>query len=91
MTYDNAMTYNKPENRMMQTQFLTPDALADRWNISSHTLSQWRWNGRGPHFLKIGRRVLYRIHDIEDFEGRQVRQNTSQITSHANAAGEFNH
>ncbi len=63
----------------MQTQLLTPDALASRWNISPATLSQWRWSGRGPNFLKIGHRVLYRLTDIEEFELGQLRQSTSQI------------
>lgn len=62
----------------MQTQLLTPDALALRWSMNSNTLRYWRWNGRGPIFLKIGRRVLYRLEDIEQFEKAKVRQNTSQ-------------
>jgi hypothetical protein len=65
----------------MQTPFLTPDALASRWNLTSKTLTQWRWNGKGPSFLKIGHRVLYRVEDIEQFEKQQVRQNTSQSTN----------
>ncbi len=62
----------------MQTPFLTPDLLASRWNLTPKTLTQWRWNGKGPNFLKIGHRVLYRIEDIEQFEKQQIRQNTSQ-------------
>ena len=62
----------------MQTSLLTVDDLASRWNITPTTLSQWRWNGRGPKFLKLGRRILYRAEDVEAFEGQQRRQNTSQ-------------
>jgi transposase-like protein len=62
----------------MQTQLLTPDALASRWSMNSNTLRYWRWNGQGPSFLKIGRRVLYRMEDIEQFEKAKLRQNTSQ-------------
>lgn len=62
----------------MSTSFLTPDRLAERWSITPMTLKQWRWNGKGPHFLKIGGRVLYRLEDIEDFEAQKLRQNTSQ-------------
>ena len=63
----------------MQSHFLTSDALAERWNLRPGTLSQWRWNGRGPNFLKIGRRILYRLQDIESFEVQMVRQNTYSI------------
>lgn len=62
----------------MQDSFLTPSALAQRWSLEPNTLGQWRWNGRGPKYLKIGRRVLYRLNDIEEFEKRNLRQHTSQ-------------
>ena len=57
--------------------FLTPDALANHWSLNPNTLSQWRWNGRGPQYLKIGRRVLYRLDDVLCFEEQKRRQNTS--------------
>lgn len=63
----------------MESPFLTPELLAQRWNINPATLSQWRWNGRGPLFVKIGRRVLYRLEDIEAFEKQKIRQNTSRL------------
>lgn len=63
----------------MQTPFLTPEILANRWNINPNTLSQWRWNGRGPLFVKIGRRVLYRLEDVETFEKQKIYQNTSRL------------
>jgi predicted DNA-binding transcriptional regulator AlpA len=33
--------------------------------------------GKGPKFLKIGARVLYREEDVEAWEAAQVCQNTS--------------
>lgn len=56
---------------------LTQDQVADRWMISPRTLEQWRWLGKGPKFLKIGARVLYRETDIEAYEAAQLCQNTS--------------
>ncbi|NRB20482.1 MAG: DNA-binding protein [Rhodobacteraceae bacterium] len=44
---------------------MTQEQLADRWQISPRTLEQWRWLGKGPKFLKIGARVLYRDEDVE--------------------------
>jgi hypothetical protein len=49
-------------------QHLDQKALADRWLVSPRTLEQWRWQGRGPRYLKIGGRVVYRQQDIEAFE-----------------------
>ena len=51
--------------------------LAERcWLISPRTLEQWRWQGRGPRYLKIGGRVVYRLSDIETFESARVHTNT---------------
>lgn len=61
----------------MQEELITPEILGNRWGLTPSTLSQWRWNGRGPKFLKIGRRVLYRLEDIESFENKRQHQSTS--------------
>ena len=47
---------------------LTQLELARRWAISPRTLERWRSTGRGPNFLRLGRRVVYRLEDIEAFE-----------------------
>jgi len=56
---------------------ITQGQLAERWHLSPRTLEQWRWLGKGPKFLKIGARVLYREEDVEAWEAEQVCQNTS--------------
>lgn len=60
------------------TKHLNQIDLADRWNISHRTLERWRWTGEGPHFIKLGGRVLYRLEDIEAFEAEQLRSSTSR-------------
>lgn len=62
----------------METPLLTPEILAERWKITLSTLSQWRWNGRGPKYVKIGRQALYRLDDVEQFEELNTRRTTSQ-------------
>lgn len=61
----------------MNKGLMTPETLSERWNITQVTLSQWRVNGRGPRFLKLGRKVMYRIQDIEEFEEQNARSDTS--------------
>jgi hypothetical protein len=51
--------------------------LADRWLMSPRTLEQWRWQGKGPKYLKIGATVVYRLQDIEAFEAENLRLNTT--------------
>lgn len=57
-------------------QHLNQKNLAARWLISPRTLEQWRWQGHGPRYLKIGGRVVYRICDVEAFESASLRTNT---------------
>jgi hypothetical protein len=47
--------------------------LADRWRVSPKTLERWRWLRKGPRFIKIGGRVVYRLVDVESFEAQQAR------------------
>jgi hypothetical protein len=65
----------------MSKTYLTATALAARWHLTPHTLSQWRWNGRGPLFSKMGKKVLYELKHIEEFEEKAVYQNTSYVSS----------
>ncbi|MBS1856110.1 MAG: helix-turn-helix domain-containing protein [Acidobacteria bacterium] len=39
--------------------------VAAQLNVKPATLRKWRFLGRGPKFLRVGRAVRYRITDIE--------------------------
>jgi hypothetical protein len=58
-------------------QSLRQKQLADRWLMSPRTLEQWRWQGKGPKYLKIGSRVVYRLEDVEAFESENIHLNTT--------------
>ena len=47
--------------------------LARRWHVSRRTLQRWRQLATGPRWLQIGRRILYRIEDIERFERSRLQ------------------
>jgi len=69
----------------MPTPFLPQYELAKRWSLSPRTLERWRWARRGPAFVKLGGRVLYRMEDVEAFEAAQVRHNTARADAPAAA------
>lgn len=48
--------------------FLTPQELADYWAMATHTLANWRAQGIGPHFTKVGARILYAVDDVIRYE-----------------------
>lgn len=60
----------------MPIKHLIQAEVAQRWCVSPRTLERWRWTGQGPRFLKVGGRVVYRIEDIEAYEGEQLRTST---------------
>ena len=47
---------------------LTPDELSTRWRIAVSTLKNWRVQGRGPTFIKLGENVRYKLSDVLDYE-----------------------
>jgi hypothetical protein len=65
----------------MIVKHLNQIELSRRWSISPRTLERWRWLQRGPAYLRIGGRIVYRLEDIEAFEAAQLRQ--SGVTSPA--------
>jgi hypothetical protein len=67
---------NPPGTETAPINHINQDQLSKRWNISARTLEHWRWEGIGPSYLKLGRRVVYSFADIEAFE-REQRRNAS--------------
>lgn len=47
--------------------------LARHWQMSPRTLERWRCEGRGPRYVKIGGKVLYRLEDVLAFEKNGLR------------------
>ena len=46
--------------------------------VQPATMEQWRWNGRGPRFAKIGRCVRYRRSDLDAFLEQRVFRSTTE-------------
>ena len=56
-----------PPPAEIQGELFDEIVLAERLGISRSTLQSWRYAGRGPRYLKIGRLIRYRNADIETF------------------------
>ena len=69
----------------MNTKHLNQAELAGRWNISPRTLERWRWVGEGPPYLKVGKRIAYRLADIERYEDECRRDSTTHQIGQAAA------
>jgi hypothetical protein len=60
----------------MMARHLNQAQLAERWNLSPRTLEQWRWQGKGPRYLKIGNRINYPLAEAEAVEAASLHANT---------------
>jgi len=58
---------------------LLPREAAERLRTTVGTLAVWRVQGRGPRFIKSGRRVLYPLPEIEAYEREHLRSNTTGV------------
>ena len=51
---------------------LTVEELAARWRLKPKTLHNWHLVGKGPAPMKVGRRLLYRVDEVEAWEAEQL-------------------
>jgi predicted DNA-binding transcriptional regulator AlpA len=56
----------------IEGRLLRPVDVAVRIGVPVGTLANWRCDGRGPRYLKVGRHVRYRVADLEAWLDRQV-------------------
>lgn len=61
-----------PQGKDVVGELLTEAMLAIRWSCSRSRLQRWRSDGRGPRYLKIVGKVLYRIEDVRKYENNCV-------------------
>ncbi len=67
---------------MDTTTFLTQNEAAELLRLSPRTLERHRVAGTGPRFTKAGRRVLYKITELESW----ATERTFSSTAEADAA-----
>ena len=50
--------------------WLTQEELAERWRKSPRTLANYRAQGKGPAYSKMGGKVLYDLQVVEETENQ---------------------
>ncbi|WP_241666919.1 helix-turn-helix transcriptional regulator [Muricoccus nepalensis] len=66
---------------LVAVKHLTQFDLANRWRLSHRTLERWRYDGKGPTYLKLGGAVVYRLEDVEAYEAAQQRAAARQAAA----------
>lgn len=62
------MEVEKPKSQ----QYYTTQEAADILRISTMTLCNWRKNGRGPAYARVGRKILYSHRAITAFFNEHI-------------------
>lgn len=62
-----------------QMLFFTSKEAAHYLRLSPQTLAAFRVKGSGPDFCKFGRKVVYRLSDLETWAEANRRQSTTKI------------
>lgn len=65
---------NVPSQPPALPEFVFPEQLSSRIGISVQTLARWRCEGRGPGYVKIGKRVAYPVDAVDKWLGSCTRQ-----------------
>lgn len=61
-------------NKNTSKELLTPSETADYLRVPLSTLARWRCEDAHLSYVTLGRRVLYRIDDIQRFIERNVHE-----------------
>jgi hypothetical protein len=51
---------------------------AEQLRVKKQTLENWRTRGEGPPFIKVGRRVFYRVSGLDVWLTGRIRSSTSE-------------
>ena len=58
----------------MEQKYIQPIEVEYLYRIKIGTLANWRCQGRGPAYVKFGRKILYSVKVLEDWcKNHQVR------------------
>tara|TARA_R110000868_G_scaffold104453_4_gene287609 strand:- start:13769 stop:13975 length:207 start_codon:yes stop_codon:yes gene_type:complete len=64
-------------------KFINEHSLSELIGIKAPTLRKWRWEGKGPKFVKFGCRVMYNMKDVETYIAEQTRRSTVDVGEYA--------
>lgn len=62
-----------PELNRDPKKLLNQSEFCEQTGVAPATAEKWRWLGKGPCFVKIGRLVKYRQSDIDEWIEANMR------------------
>lgn len=74
----NQVAANVADKNYIAAGLLTPDEAASLLGLDTRTLSNWRYRGIGPVFVRLGGKVRYSAIDLNTYVADCRRQMTGQ-------------
>jgi excisionase family DNA binding protein len=74
-----------PDRSQKPRALLSPSEVSRYLGVPLGTLANWRYQGRGPAFLRVGRHVRYRSEDVATWVDEQLADNPPASPPHARA------
>lgn len=71
-------SFGSPVTTSLLDSLVAPSTLAERLGTTERSLSEWRINGRGPKFIRVGRSVRYRPEAVDAWLLSQEYASTSE-------------
>lgn len=72
-----------PDRSQELRALLGPSELSRYLGVPLGTLANWRYEGRGPAFLRVGPHVRYRSEDVATWVEEQLADNPPVTPPHA--------
>ena len=61
------------------TEYISPEALAKKLNITTGTLATWRHTGRhNLPYIKVGRKVMYKAEAVQEWLATRTHLHTME-------------
>ena len=70
------MVSSKVTSTALLDSLITPATLAERLEVAVRTLSEWRINGSGPQYIRLGKSVRYSPEAVDNWLLSQVHTGT---------------
>lgn len=65
----------KGTNMTEDDKLLSANEVAEYLNLTPHTLSLYRTRKQGPRYIRLGKRIRYRVSDVKDWVTLQTTLN----------------
>ena len=65
----------------LERMYITGKEASHAYHIPYSTIAEWRYNGIGPRYIKLGTKVMYAIKALNEFMGQNMVRTQERMPS----------